>query len=95
MQFLQNLKVAFLLVTSDGKLQFLGTVGDNVRYGPNLQGKTLSDSAVEGLLSLADLDSSFVKKSIIGLSVGQAQRVALARTLANEPEVRFPLMIDW
>jgi ABC-type taurine transport system ATPase subunit len=49
----------------------------------------LSEAAVTGLLRLADLDASFANKSIIGLSVGQAQRVALARTLANEPEVRF------
>jgi ABC-type methionine transport system ATPase subunit len=68
---------------------FTGTVGDNVRYGPTLQGKTLSETAVTGLLRLADLDASFANKSIIGLSVGQAQRVALARTLANEPEVSF------
>ncbi len=68
---------------------FTGTVGDNVRYGPTLQGKTLSEAAVTGLLRLADLDASFANKSIIGLSVGQAQRVALARTLANEPEVSF------
>lgn len=39
------------------------------------------------LLALADLDSSFYSKSGAELSVGQAQRVALARTLANEPEV--------
>lgn len=66
---------------------FAGTVGDNVRYGPSLQGKNLSEAAVEGLLAFADLDVSFAKKSVVGLSVGQAQRVALARTLANEPEV--------
>lgn len=62
-------------------------MGDNVRYGPSLQGKNLSEAAVEGLLAFADLDVSFAKKSVVGLSVGQAQRVALARTLANEPEV--------
>lgn len=66
---------------------FAGTVGDNVRYGPSLQGKYLSEAAVEDLLAFADLDTSFAKKSVVGLSVGQAQRVALARTLANEPEV--------
>ena len=36
---------------------------------------------------LADLDSSFYSKTGGELSVGQAQRVALARTLANKPEV--------
>lgn len=64
-----------------------GTVADNVAYGPRLQGKRLTDAEIEGYLRQADLDVSFAKKSIIGLSVGQAQRVALARTLANQPEV--------
>ncbi|XP_009609209.1 ABC transporter I family member 17 [Nicotiana tomentosiformis] len=70
---------------------FEGTVADNVRYGPQLKGKKLSDNEVYKLLNLADLDSSFFSKSGGELSVGQAQRVALARTLANEPEV---LLLD-
>ncbi|KAK6147954.1 hypothetical protein DH2020_018866 [Rehmannia glutinosa] len=70
---------------------FEGTVADNVRYGPQLRGKKLSDVEVYKLLALADLDSSFYSKSGGELSVGQAQRVALARTLANEPEV---LLLD-
>lgn len=64
-----------------------GTVADNVRYGPQLIGKKLSDHEVHKLLTLADLDSSFYNKIGSELSVGQAQRVALARTVANEPEV--------
>nr|GLL29294.1 ABC transporter I family member 17-like [Ipomoea trifida]GMD10597.1 ABC transporter I family member 17-like [Ipomoea batatas]GME07832.1 ABC transporter I family member 17-like [Ipomoea batatas] len=70
---------------------FEGTVADNIRYGPLLRGKKLSDDQVLRLLSLADLDSSFCNKPGGELSVGQAQRVALARTLANEPEV---LLLD-
>uniref|UniRef100_A0A0C9S0N0 TSA: Wollemia nobilis Ref_Wollemi_Transcript_30094_1058 transcribed RNA sequence n=1 Tax=Wollemia nobilis TaxID=56998 RepID=A0A0C9S0N0_9CONI len=70
---------------------FEGTVADNVRYGPALRGKKLSDEEVTELLSLADLDPSFAAKHGSTLSVGQAQRVALARTLANEPEV---LLLD-
>ncbi|XVF00178.1 hypothetical protein REPUB_Repub03eG0262800 [Reevesia pubescens] len=66
---------------------FQGTVADNIRYGPNLRGKKLSDDEVAKLLTLADLDSSFFSKTGGELSVGQAQRVALARTLANDPEV--------
>ncbi|PIN01585.1 putative ABC-type transport, ATPase component/CCR4 associated factor [Handroanthus impetiginosus] len=70
---------------------FEGTVADNVRYGPQLKGKKLTDNEVYKLLALADLDLSFYSKSGRELSVGQAQRVALARTLANEPEV---LLLD-
>ncbi|KAI8570026.1 hypothetical protein RHMOL_Rhmol01G0001300 [Rhododendron molle] len=70
---------------------FEGTVADNVRYGPQLRGKKLADNEVYKLLTLADLDSSFFNKNGRELSVGQAQRVALARTLANDPEV---LLLD-
>ncbi|XP_010265392.1 PREDICTED: ABC transporter I family member 17 isoform X3 [Nelumbo nucifera] len=65
---------------------FDGTVADNIRYGPQLRGKKLSDTEVSKLLNLADLDSSFATKAGGELSVGQAQRVALARTLANDPK---------
>ncbi|KAH7688082.1 Phosphate-transporting ATPase protein [Dioscorea alata] len=66
---------------------FDGTVADNVRYGPQLRGKRLTDAEVKNLLSLADLDPSLASRPASELSVGQAQRVALARTLANDPEV--------
>ncbi|GAB2291445.1 ABC transporter I member 17, variant 2 [Dionaea muscipula] len=72
---------------------FEGSVADNVRYGPKLRGKKLSEEEVNKLLTMADLDpaASFYSKGSNELSVGQAQRVALARTLANEPEV---LLLD-
>ncbi|CAI8620050.1 unnamed protein product [Vicia faba] len=70
---------------------FEGTVADNVRYGPQLRGVKLTDDEVGKLLTMADLDASFMDKSGADLSVGQAQRVALARTLANSPEV---LLLD-
>ncbi|KAK3134469.1 hypothetical protein QOZ80_6AG0549610 [Eleusine coracana subsp. coracana] len=70
---------------------FEGTVADNVRYGPQLRGKKLTEAEVKNLLSLADLDPALSSKAASELSVGQAQRVALARTLANDPEV---LLLD-
>ncbi|XP_066369675.1 protein STAR1-like isoform X1 [Miscanthus floridulus] len=69
---------------------FDGTVADNVRYGPQLRGKKLTEAEVKNLLSLADLDPALCSKSASELSVGQAQRVALARTLANDPEACAP-----
>ncbi|XP_066378747.1 protein STAR1-like isoform X2 [Miscanthus floridulus] len=70
---------------------FDGTVAYNVRYGPQLRGKKLTEAEVQSLLRLADLDPALSSKPANELSVGQAQRVALARTLANDPEV---LLLD-
>ncbi|CAN6215790.1 unnamed protein product [Urochloa humidicola] len=70
---------------------FDGTVAYNVRYGPQLRGKKLTEAEVQNLLTLADLDPAMSSKPATELSVGQAQRVALARTLANDPEV---LLLD-
>lgn len=78
---------------SNHKYVYAGTVADNIRYGPQLRGKKLSDGEIYKLLSLADLDSSFLSKTSGEMSVGQAQRVALARTLANEPEVNIQYII--
>lgn len=64
-----------------------GIVADNVRYGPQLRGKKLIDDEVRKLLAMADFDASFMDKSGDELFVGQAQRVALARILANSSEV--------
>ncbi|OEL18091.1 Protein STAR1, partial [Dichanthelium oligosanthes] len=56
---------------------FDGTVAENVRYGPQLRGKKLTETEVKNLLSLADLDPALSSKPASELSVGQAQRVLL------------------
>jgi putative ABC transport system ATP-binding protein len=65
-----------------------GTVADNVRYGPQLCGR---EAEVEECLARAGLDPSYAEREASELSVGEQQRVMLARALALEPEV---LLLD-
>ncbi|CAA2976117.1 Hypothetical predicted protein [Olea europaea subsp. europaea] len=58
--------------------------GDTVVVADNVH-----DNDVYKLLALANCDSSFFNKSGGELSIGQAQRAALARTLANEPGITY------
>jgi ABC-type methionine transport system ATPase subunit len=70
---------------------FPGTVAKNLRFGSDLRQRPLSDAQVEQLLRDVGLPDGFATKDTSKLSGGEAQRVALARTLAVEPEV---LLLD-
>ena len=76
---------------------FDGTVMDNVLYGPRLRGEAgvgQADAARERaceLLRRVGLPDRFCDKPANELSGGEAQRVCLARALANDPEV---LLLD-
>jgi len=69
---------------------FPGTVADNIRFGPLQRGEDLTADEIEALLRRVGL-SDFGDRDISRLSGGEAQRVSLARALANRPEV---LLLD-
>jgi putative ABC transport system ATP-binding protein len=69
---------------------FPGTVAENIRFGPRQRGETLTRETIEGLLEGVGL-AGFAEREVSNLSGGEAQRVSLARTLANRPEV---LLLD-
>jgi putative ABC transport system ATP-binding protein len=69
---------------------FPGTVEQNLRFGPLQRGKSLSQDSIEQLLARVGL-KGYASRNIANLSGGEAQRVSVARTLANSPLV---LLLD-
>ncbi len=69
---------------------FPGTIADNVRFGPKQHGIDLTNEAVADLLAQVGL-AGFGNRQASTLSGGEAQRVAITRALANEPEM---LLLD-
>jgi putative ABC transport system ATP-binding protein len=69
---------------------FPGTVEENLQFGPLQRGERLSPDSVEELLALVGL-KGYASRNVANLSGGEAQRVSVARTLANSPLV---LLLD-
>jgi ABC-type methionine transport system ATPase subunit len=69
---------------------FAGTVATNLAFGPRQNGRTLPSEKIAELLDRVGL-SGYQERDASSLSGGEAQRVSLARTLANAPEA---LLLD-
>ncbi|GAA0307498.1 ABC transporter ATP-binding protein [Halarchaeum salinum] len=67
-----------------------GTVRENVTLGPRLRDEPVDDAAAVRLLERLGLPGT-MERDVSTLSGGEAQRVALARTLVNDPDV---LLLD-
>jgi taurine transport system ATP-binding protein len=76
------------MVFQQGALFEWMSVRENVSFGPRMKGmaKTETTEIVDHLLNVVGL-SDFKEKAVYELSGGMQQRVALARCLANDPEV--------
>jgi putative ABC transport system ATP-binding protein len=69
---------------------FPGSVAANIEFGPRQHGETLSTEQIAALLDRVGL-AGYQDRDVGNLSGGEAQRVSVARTLANAPEA---LLLD-
>ncbi len=80
-------------LVQQGPAMLEGTVGENLRFGPELAGVPEDEvrSRIERALADACLDEGFLERNAERLSGGERQRVAIARAHAMRPEV---LLLD-
>ena len=69
---------------------FPGTVYENLCFGPRQRGEELSKSLAQELLNRVGLPG-YLERDVANLSGGEAQRISIARALANSPAV---LLLD-
>ncbi len=70
---------------------FAKTVEDNLTYGPRIWGVSLSKKDLIELLDKVALPHEFLDRDVENLSGGEQQRVSVARSLANNPDI---LLLD-
>jgi len=69
---------------------FPGTVAFNVAFGPRQSGVQLTNEQIDQILERVGLPG-YAERDVSGLSGGEAQRVSIARTLVNDPQI---LLLD-
>lgn len=69
---------------------FPGPVAENLAFGPRQRGRDLPPQQIDSMLAGVGLEG-YASRDALTLSGGEAQRIAILRALANDPEV---LLLD-